>query len=68
MRLGRGLRGGGHNWKKKLLIFYVAEHVDHFKAIKKIPLIKKWYGRGIPPPPQGSDVTLENALICEPFV
>ena len=58
MRLGRGLRGGGHNWKKKIIdFFHVSEHVDHFKAIKVFSLRKKpeitgkvWSG-GTPFPP-----------------
>ena len=56
MHFGRGLRGGGHNWGKKLLIyFHVSEYVDHFKAIEVVSLRKKpeitgkvWSG-GTPP-------------------
>ena len=38
MRLGRGLRGGGHNGNFFIDFFHVSEHVDHFKAIKVFSL------------------------------
>ena len=41
MRLGRGLRGGGHNGNFFIDFFHVSEHVDHFKAIKVFSLKKK---------------------------
>ena len=48
--------GGGQNWRKKIIdFFHVSEHADHFKAIKVFSLRKnrKWFGRGVPPPPPG---------------
>ena len=53
----KGIEGGGHNWKKKIIdFFHVSEHVDHFKAITVFSLKKKtkitgkvWSG-GSPPP------------------
>ena len=41
MQLRRGSRGGVIIGEKKILIFHVSEHVDHFKAIKVFSLRKK---------------------------
>ena len=54
MHFGRGLRGGGHNWKKHDHdFFHVSEHVDQFKVIKVSSLRKKpemvWLGGTLPP-------------------